>query len=51
MRCLKPNGTYTTTSWKYFYPKCSRQQQVLGICSGKSGAYIAAVTVCAQKLF
>ena len=48
--CLT-NSTCSCRRWKYFYPKCSRQQQVLGICSGKSGAYIAAVTVCAQKLF
>jgi hypothetical protein len=51
MRCLKPNGTYTTASWKYFYPRCSRIAQALGICNGKAGAWVAAVTVCGQRLF
>lgn len=51
MRCKKPNGSYTSTSMKYFYPRCNRILQSLGVCSGKAGAYVAAVTVCNQRLF
>jgi len=51
MRCKKPDGTFTTTTMKYYYPRCSRILQALGICNGKAGAWVAAVTVCAQRLF
>lgn len=50
MGCLT-NSKCSCRKWKYFYPKCSRLQQALGICSGKSGAYVPAVTVCSHRLF
>lgn len=51
MRCKKNDGTFTTTTWKYFTASCSRVQQALGICSGISGAWVPAVTVCNLRLF
>jgi hypothetical protein len=51
MRCKKPDNTYTTVSMLYFYPVCGAIQQALGICSTKAGAWVAAVTVCNQRLF
>lgn len=51
MRCKKPDGTYTTTRWLYFYPQCGRILQALGICSAKAGAYVPAITVCTQRLY
>jgi hypothetical protein len=40
----------TCAKWKFFTAQCSRIQQSLGICSGTSGAYVPAITVCNQKL-
>jgi len=51
MRCKKDDGTYTMTTWKYFTAQCTRNQQALGICSGTSGAFVPAITVCLQRLF
>jgi hypothetical protein len=51
MRCKKADGTYTTVGMVYFYPRCGRIQQALGICSATAGAYVAASTVCSQRLF
>lgn len=51
MRCKKDDGSYTTTTWLYFYPNCGRILQALGICSAKAGAYVPAITVCNQRLF
>lgn len=48
MRCLKPNGSYTTTTWRLYYPQCPRLSL---LCNGKAGAYVAAITVCNQQLF
>ncbi len=45
------NPIYTTTTWKFYTAQCTRIQQGLGICSGTSGAYVPAITVCIQKLF
>ena len=36
--------------WKFYTAQCTRIQQSLGICSGTSGAYVPAITVCNQKL-
>lgn len=44
-------ASYTTASWRYFYPRCNRILQALGICNPKAGAWVAATTVCSQKLF
>lgn len=51
MRCKKSDGTYTTVTWKLYYPQCSRILQALGICSSQAGAYVPAITVCNQALF
>lgn len=51
MRCKKPDGTYTTVTWRYYYPSCSRNLQLLNLCSASRGAWVPAVTVCQQRLF
>lgn len=43
--------TYSNVTWKFFYPQCSVAQIASGTCSGRAGAYVAAITVCNQKLF
>lgn len=48
MRCKKPNGVYTTVTWRYFLANCPKVNQ---LCSGFSGAYVPAITVCNQQLF
>jgi len=48
--CLYKNSC-TCAKWRYFYSGCKRNQQALGICSGRSGAYVAAITVCNERLF
>ena len=50
-RCKKDDNTYTMTTWKYYTAQCTRIQQALSICSGISGAYLPAITVCNQRLF
>jgi hypothetical protein len=50
LKCLT-NSTCSCRKWRYFYSGCNRRQQVLGICSGMSGAYVPAITVCNQRLF
>jgi uncharacterized delta-60 repeat protein len=49
-KCLT-NSTCSCRKWRFFYSGCNKRQQVLGICSGLSGAYVPAITVCNQKLF
>ena len=34
--------------WKYFLADCPRLNQ---LCSGKSGAWLPAITICGQRLF
>lgn len=51
MRCKKEDNTYTTTTWKFYTAQCTRNQQALGICSGVSGAWVAASVVCSLRLF
>ncbi len=53
LKCLKPANTAgdvfaTCAKWKYFAPSC-RQGNTL--CNPLSGAYVAAITVCTQRLF
>lgn len=38
----------TCGGWKYYYAKCSRKNP---LCKPNSGAWVAATTVCSQKLF
>jgi len=45
------SASYTTASWRYYYPRCSKVLQSLGICSSSAGAWVAAITVCNQRLF
>jgi hypothetical protein len=49
--CLIGASTCTCAQYKYFYPRCSRIQQSLGICNGRAGAWVPAITVCSQRLF
>jgi len=46
--CRKANGVLTCSKWKYFVANCPKGNMM---CSGMSGAYVPAVTVCGQKLF
>jgi hypothetical protein len=46
--CRKPNGVLTCSKWSYFMANCPKGNMM---CSGMSGAYVPAVTVCGQKLF
>ena len=41
----------TCAKWRFFYPQCSVAQIASGTCSGRAGAYVAAITVCNQRLF
>ena len=50
-KCLRTNKTCTCAKWKFFTAQCTRNQQALGLCSGTSGAYVPAITVCNQRLF
>lgn len=50
-KCLKADNVCTCAKWKYFYPNCTRLQQNLGICNGKSGAYVPAIVICNQRIF
>ena len=51
-RCyVASEESYTSVTWKFFYPQCSRANIASGTCNGRAGAYVAAVTVCGQKLF
>lgn len=52
MRCLKSGSgntaVYTTVTWRIFYANCPKLNQ---LCSKFSSGYVAAVTVCNQRLF
>ena len=48
MKCKKPNGFFTTVSWRFYYPQCPPLNFQ---CNGKAGAWVAAVTICNQQLF
>jgi hypothetical protein len=51
MKCLLPNGGYVTVTWRAFAPACTVQQIASNSCSTLNQAYVAAVTVCNQRLF
>lgn len=51
MKCKKPDGTFTTVTYKFYYAQCTRNLQILNLCSGSRGAWVPAVTVCQQRLF
>lgn len=48
--CGLPNsaGNKMCGGWKYFLANCPRNNQ---LCSGMSGGWVAAITVCGQRLF
>lgn len=48
--CGMPNiaGAKVCGGWKYFLADCPRTNQM---CSGMSGAWLPASTVCSQRLF
>lgn len=50
MKNLDTNGdpVYTCATWRYFRVTCSKINRQ---CNSLSGGYVAAVTVCNQKLF
>lgn len=48
MKCKKADGTYTTVTWKLFYPACPKVNQ---LCSPFNGAWVAAITVCNLRLY
>lgn len=50
-RCKKSDSTYTSVTWRFFFPQCSRANIASGTCNGRSGAYVAAITVCSQALY
>jgi hypothetical protein len=54
MKCKYYNATihadaYTHVTWRIFYPQCPKLN--VGLCSQTAGAYVAATTVCQQRLF
>jgi len=52
MRCKYTNSqgqvAYRTVTWRLFYPRCPK---VNFFCNPVAGAYVAAITVCAQRLW
>ena len=46
--CEKPSGNIETVKMRYFLANCPKSNQ---ICSAISGAWVAAATVCNQRLF
>lgn len=48
MKCKEADGTKTTVTWRLFYPACPK---INANCNPLGGAYLAAVTICAQRLY
>ena len=48
MKCKKSDNTYTTVTWRIFYPQCPKINQ---LCNPRAGAYVCAATVCRLGLF
>lgn len=53
LKCVKSlddegNKVYTCATWRYFRVTCSKVNRQ---CNSLSGAYVAAVTVCNQRLY
>lgn len=48
--CARPNSRVNKLcgGWKYFMADCPKNNM---LCSGMSGAWVAAVTVCGQRLY
>jgi phage FluMu protein Com len=47
LRCRKPNGVFTEVTWQFFFANCPKLNQ---LCSADDGAWVAAITVCNQRL-
>ncbi len=49
-RCARPNSRINKLcgGWKYFMADCRKPNMM---CSGMSGAWVAAATVCSQRLY
>jgi hypothetical protein len=45
--CRKSNGSISCSKWKYFMADCPKNNMM---CSGMSGAYLPAITICNQRL-
>lgn len=50
-KCINVDATCTCAKMKVFYPQCSRAQIASSTCYGNRGAFVAAITVCNQRLF
>ncbi len=48
LKCKKADGSYANVTWRLFYPSCPKLNQQ---CNPLGGAYVAAITVCKQRLF
>lgn len=48
--CARPNSRINKLcgGWKYFLANCPKGNS---LCSGMSGAWVAATTVCSQRLY
>lgn len=48
--CARPNSRINKLcgGWKYFLADCPKTNQ---LCSAMSGAWVAASTICSQRLF
>ena len=50
MLCQLPNGTFITVTWKLFAPQCTQAQIASKNCPTTGTAYVAAITICGQRL-
>jgi hypothetical protein len=53
LKCQRPvdsdgNITFTCSRWRFFYPNCPKG---FSTCQAGAGAWVAAITCCAQRLF
>ncbi len=46
--CKKTDEVFVCATWRSFIASCPKVNQ---LCSGKSQAWVAAITVCNQQLF
>lgn len=46
--CEKTDASHVCATWRNFVAACPKLNQ---LCGGKSSAWVAAITVCNQRLF
>jgi len=48
--CAHPNSSINQLcgGWKYFLANCPKNNQ---LCSGMSGGWVSAITICGQRLY